>query len=169
MQLADVLPWAWGATAALAAWRTRGAGGRSWWWPCAGALLLLSLYALGWNKPIYLAGKNALIWLGVYEARLWFKVAIGLVVFPLLLWAARQAFVWSRRLSALQRAALAVMAVNVFYITVRTLSVDGWMPLCIGVEPGKSLLGAALALGALLCTALARPRPAPEEHGLDRR
>lgn len=158
MTLADSIAWLWGVMAVVAGVRSRGPGGRTWWAPGAGALLQASLHLFGWNKPIYLAGKRLVAWTGFYDERLWFKFAIGLVFFPLVVWLCWRAFGWARRLSPLQRLALAAVAVDLLYITSRTLSVDGWMPDAIGGEPGKSRLGATLAAIGVVAVACARPR-----------
>ncbi|MBL8727776.1 MAG: hypothetical protein JNM25_05055 [Planctomycetes bacterium] len=160
MELGAVLPWVWCAAAALAAARVRGPGGRRWWVPGAGASLQASLHLWGWNKPIYLAGKRLMVWTGFYEERLWFKFAIGLVFFPAVAWLGWRAWRWAACLSRLQRVAMVAIVVDLLYITVRTLSVDGWMPAAIGDEPGKSRLGLALAGIAALAVLVARPRPA---------
>jgi hypothetical protein len=162
--LSDVVPWLWCAVALVAGLRTRGRGARSWWPPSAAAALLASLHLGGWNKPIYLLGKRLVAWTGLYEERLWFKFAIAAVFFPLVAWACWRAWRWSACLSPLQRIALLAMAIDALYVTVRTLSVDGWLPEAIGVEPGKSLLGTGLAAVALLAVVVARPRAASEER-----
>lgn len=160
MTLGDALPWSWCAVALVAGARTRGRGARSWWLPCAAAAVLASLHLWGWNKPIYLAGKRLMVWTGFYEERLWFKFAIALVFFPVVAWLCWRAWRRAACLSPLQRVALVAMVVDALYVTVRTLSVDGWMPLAIGDEPGKSVFGAALAAVALLAVVVARPAAA---------
>jgi len=162
VELSEAIPWLWCGAAVVALLRLRGRGARTWWPPCVGSALLWSLHFWGWNKPIYLAGKRLMLWTGFYEERLWFKFAIGLVFFPLVALACWRGFRLASRLSPWQRIALCVMVVDALYVTARTLSVDGWMPLAIGDEPGKSLLGITLAAAALLAMLVARPRPAAE-------
>lgn len=164
MALSGVIPWLWCAVALVAGLRTRGRGACRWWSASAAAAVLASLHLWGWNKPIYLLGKRLVAWTGLYEERLWFKFAIAAVFFPLVAWGCWRAWRWSACLSPLQRLALVAMVVDVLYVAVRTLSVDGWMPLAIGVEPGKSLLGIVLAAVALACVLVARPRAASEER-----
>jgi hypothetical protein len=160
MALSDVLPWLWCAAALLALLRSTGRGGCTWWALGGGALLQGSLHLWGWNKPIYLAGKRLMVWTGFYEERLWFKFAIGLVFFPLVAWLGWRGWRWAARLSRLQRVAMVAIVVDLLYITIRTLSVDGWMPAVIDDEPGKSRLGVTLAAIALLAVLVARPRAA---------
>lgn len=157
MQASDVIPVVWFAVAVTAAARARRV--RSYWPAGALAVLLASLHHWGWNKPIYAAGRELLMHWGVYDDRLVFKVMIGLVFFPLVAWAAWRAWRWSARLAPLHRVACAAMAVDALYVAVRTLSIDGWMPIAIGVEPGKSLLGLSLAVAALVALALAGAPP----------
>ena len=161
MGLADLLPWLWGLAALVAALRVRSPAGRAWTWLGGVALVLATLHLWGWNQPVYLAGKNALIRLGVYEQRLAIKFAVALVFFPLALWLAVRLWRATARWSPLQRAALLAMVLDALYVAIRSLSVDGWMPLWIGVEPGKSLLGAVLAGVALVAIVAARPSSAP--------
>lgn len=165
MPLADLIPWLWAGAAAVAGLRARGVGGRRWLPAAIGALLLASLHLWGWNKPIYFAGKNTLIWLGVYDSRLWFKFAIGLVFFPVAGWLCWRGWRLAARQSPLQRLALVAMVLDALYITIRTLSVDGWMPDVIDDEPGKSRLGCALAGVALLAAVVARPRAEVADAG----
>lgn len=160
MELADVIPFVWGAAAVTAALRSR-RGGSRFWVTAAFALLLASIHEWHWNKPFYETGRAALIDLGVYDDRLVFKVAIGLVFFTALAWLAWRLRRWPRHLVPLHRVAWLAMLVDALYVTVRTLSIDGWMPITIGVEPGKSVLGLSLAIAALLAVAFARG-PAPE-------
>lgn len=162
MDLYDVLPWLWCAVALVAAVRTRCHGGAAWWGPCLFALLLATVHLWGWNKPIYHAGREALVWLGLHDERLWFKVAIGLVFFPLVGWLLWWGWRASKHLPAALRLALLAMATDALYITIRTLSVDGWMPLVIGIEPGKSRFGASLAAVALLAVLVSRMDPGAE-------
>ncbi len=154
MDLADTLPWLWCATALVAAgraWpRARQPAVPVWWLAAAVALLLASLHLWGWNQPIYLAGKHLVGALGVYDQRLWLKVAIGLVFFPMVGWLAWRAWRWTAGAPTGLRAALAAMFADACYVAIRSLSVDGWMPVWIGVEPGKSRFGAALAGVALV-------------------
>ena len=160
MTLADVIPFVWCAVSFAGALRSR-RGGRLWWATAAFASMLATLHQWGWNKPFYQAGRAALIDLGVYDDRLVFKVAIGLVFFTALAWLAWRLRRWPRHLVPLHRVAWLTMLVDALYVTVRTLSIDGWMPISIGVEPGKSVLGLSLAIAALLAVAFARG-PAPE-------
>lgn len=161
MHLADLLPWLWALAAVVAVVRRRGPGGPAWPWLAGGALLLATLHLWGWNQPVYLAGKNALIRLGVYEQRLAVKFAVALVFFPLVLWLAVRLWRATALWSPLQRVALLAMVLDALYVAIRSLSVDGWMPVWIGVEPGKSLLGAVLAGVALGGIVAARPSVAP--------
>ncbi len=160
MQLADVVPFVWCAAAIVAALRAR-RGGRLWWVTCTFAAMLTTLHRWGWNKPFYQAGRAALIDLGVYDDRLVFKAALGVVFTAIVAWIAWRLRRLPRRLLPLHRIGWLAMLVDALYVTVRTLSIDGWMPIAIGVEPGKSVLGLALAIAALLAVAFARG-PAPE-------
>lgn len=158
MEVADVIPFVWCAAALAAAVRSRG-GGRLWWATAAFASMLASLHQWRWNKPVYEAGRAALIDLGVYDERLVFKVAIGLVSFAALSWFAWRTRRWRGRLPPLHRLAWLAMFVDALYVTVRTLSIDGWLPIALGVEPGKSLLGLSLASAAVAAVAFAKGAP----------
>lgn len=164
MELGDLIPWLWCLGAGAAAWRAR-RGRRGSWPTCIVALVLASVHLFGWNKPIYHAGREVLIGFGVYDDRSVFKVAIGLAFFPLVAWAGFRAWRWSRRVAPLLRTALVLMTLDALYVAVRTLSIDGWMPLAIGLEPGKSILGISLA--ALATVAIAAAGPDPEFFDVD--
>ena len=125
-----------------------------------GALLLASLHAFHWNQPIYFAGRRWVMDLGVYAERLWLKLAIGALVLLAAALAVRPAWRWLVHAEALLRVALAAIALDLGYITVRTLSIDGWMPDAIAFDPGKSALAIALALVACVTTVCSRPRAA---------
>lgn len=164
MEASDAIPWVWCAAALASAWRTRHRTA-GWWLACGGALVLASVHLWGWNKPIYAAGREVLMGFGVYDDRLVFKLAIAGVFFPIAAWLGFRAWRWSRRLAPLHRAALGLMVVDALYVTIRTLSIDGWMPLAIGLEPGKSILGIALAALSLLAVAFAGAPPAEADDG----
>jgi len=158
MEIADLVPWVWCVAAVAAVVRAR-RGGRLWWATAAFASMLATLHRWGWNKPFYEAGRAALIDLGVHDERLVFKIAIGIAFFAALAWLAFRCRRWPRRLLPLHRIAWLAMVVDTLYVTVRTLSIDGWMPIAIGVEPGKSVLGLSLAIVALLAIVAARGAP----------
>ena len=158
MEPSDAIPWVWCAATLAAAWRTRRRTA-GWWLAGGGALVLASVHLWGWNKPVYHAGREVLIAFGVHDDRLVFKFAIAVVFVPVVAWFAFRAWRWSRRLAPLHRVALGLMAVDALYVTVRTLSIDGWMPLAIGLEPGKSVLGLTLAALAFLGVVFAGPPP----------
>ncbi len=155
MDLPTLLPWLWWAILAVACarWARARAGGFAAL--AVVALGLATLHQFGWNKPIYQFGRGLLQDAGVYERRIVFKLAIGAVFAPLAVWLLWRLIRWARRLSLLQGVALAAMVVDLLFITVRTLSIDGWLPLAIGDEPGKSRFGAAVAAVALLATLVA--------------
>ena len=161
MDLADVVPWPWCAAALVAALRAR-RGGRGWWSTAAFALLLASLHLWRWNQPVYEAGRQLLIDCGVHGDRLVFKLALGLVFVPVFAFFAWRAWHRSRRLAMLHRVALLLMVADALYVTMRTLSIDGWMPIALGVEPGKSILGISLAVLAALAVAFAGAPPVQE-------
>ncbi|MBL8747763.1 MAG: hypothetical protein JNK78_01280 [Planctomycetes bacterium] len=160
MHLADVVPFVWCAVAIVAVARSR-RGGRLWWVTCTFAAMLATLHRWGWNKPLYHAGRATLIDFGVYDDRLVFKAAIGVVFAALCAWFAWRMRRWPRRLLPLHRIGWLAMLADALYVAVRTLSIDGWMPIAIGVEPGKSVLGLSLAIATLLAFAFAHG-PAPE-------
>ncbi|HEX5053478.1 MAG TPA: hypothetical protein VFZ65_16995 [Planctomycetota bacterium] len=144
----------WLAAALLAApraWRQRGAARFAL---VIGALLLASLHAFAWNRPIYFAGRGLLADAGFYEQRFTFKLAIGVVFAGLCGWFLWRAARWCGSLSGWERLALAAMAVDALYIATRTCSIDGWMPDAIAYEPGKSVLGLSLAAASLLALLL---------------
>ena len=51
-----------------------------------------------------------------------------------------------------------LLPLDLGYIGARTLSIDGWMPDAIAFEPGKGVLGFALAALALTASPFARSR-----------
>lgn len=161
MTLLAVLPWLWWGTALVAVVQTlrRVPGGAVL---AAVAALLASLHQFGWNKPIYQFGRDLLQANGFYEQRLVFKIGLGVVFFPLAAWLVWRGLKWSARVPFGQRLALVAMATDLLYIAIRTLSIDGWLPLWIGEEPGKSQFGTALAGAALLLVVLASRRPVAE-------
>lgn len=158
MQLDLVITALWlgaAATAAAVPLRRRATGAAA---AAVAAALLASLHAFHWNRPIYAAGRQWLMDRGIYADRLWLKLALGATALATLLLVARRTRPWFRRVDLPLRVAGAAMALDLGYIAARTLSIDGWMPTPIAVEPGKSALGIALAALGWLALCCSRPR-----------
>lgn len=154
------------ATAAAVRLRRRATGAVA---AAVAAALLASLHAFHWNRPIYFAGRRWLMDRGVYADRLWLKLALGAAALAIALLIARRSRAWLARVEPLLRVAGAAMALDLGYIAARTLSIDGWMPMLIAVEPGKSALGIALAAVGWLALSCSRPRtPDHPANGKDR-
>lgn len=163
---ATTVLWLLTAIAAFYAWSRHRAPGAV---PSAiAAFFLSSLHWWNWNKPIYLTGRNWLADSGIYDQRLFLKVGIGLLAVLVVAFSLRPAARQLARWGWACRIAATAALLDALYITLRTLSIDGWMPDAIAVGSGKSTLAITLAAIALLGALAAIRRAAPKHrHGQD--
>lgn len=137
----------WALTACACA-RRKGDWQGFWRAAALAALVFGSMRALRWNYILLDWARAGLRELGVYDERIWFKVALASFLTVALLWALHSAGrLWRSRAAMVSYVALLLQGV---LLACETMSLDDALPRALLQQPGRYLFEGAMATAALL-------------------
>ena len=137
--------WAWAAWACA----RRAGDWRAFWRGAAvAAVLFASMRALRWNYLLLDAARSGLRALGAYDERIWFKVALAVLLTVTLLWALHAAGRLWRSKAAM--ACFLALLLQGTLLACETLSLDDALPRVLVTQPGRYLYEGTMVLVAIL-------------------
>lgn len=137
---------------AWAAWR-RPTRGLRWRGIACWALVVATMRAWPWNYELLLLARRVMLAAGVYDDRIWGKVALGAAVFCIVLAAIL-------RLRHVRDGAVALvllgLGLQTVLLAIETFSIEAMLPAALVQQPGRYLLEGSFAACALIGVLRAR-------------